>query len=265
MTISMGIVTYDNAPVIGRCLESLVASLDAGQAVDLTVVDNGSSDDTLRIVREFAARSPRGLSVRIEEAPGNIGYGRGHNLAFDGARAKYHVICNPDIIFRGNPLRTLADYLDRNEDIGVLCPAVLNEDLTPQHLNKRLPTVLDLFLRRFLPRPLRALFRKRLDHYEMRDVPYDAIVDVPFVSGAFLFCRSEALRRAGGFDPRYFLYFEDVDLSRAVRQAGFRTVCLPAASVVHLWGQAHRRSPFMVLTFVRNGIRYFNKWGWDFA
>lgn len=265
MKISVGIVTYDNAAVIGRCLESLAASLDSDQSVELTVVDNGSSDGTLRIVREFADRAPRGIRMRVNEASENLGYGRAHNLAFEGVTAKYHVICNPDIIFRGNPLRTLAEYLEGHDDVGLLAPAVLNEDLTPQHLNKRLPTVLDLFLRRFLPRPLRALFRKRLDHYEMRDVPYDAIVDVPFVSGAFLFCRSEALRRVGGFDPRYFLYFEDVDLSRAVRQAGFRTVCLPSASVVHLWGQAHRRSPFMVLTFVRNGIRYFNKWGWDLA
>ena len=265
MKISVGIVTYDNAAVIGRCLESLAASLDSDQNVELTVIDNGSSDDTLRIVREFVARAPRGIRARVNEASGNLGYGRAHNFAFEGVTTKYHVICNPDIIFRGNPLRTLAQYLDNHDDVGLLAPAVLNEDLTPQHLNKRLPTVLDLFLRRFLPAPLRSLFRQRLDHYEMRDVPYDAIVDVPFVSGAFLFCRSAALRRAGGFDPRYFLYFEDVDLSRAVRQAGFRTVCLPTASVVHLWGQAHRRSPSMVLTFVRNGIRYFNKWGWDLA
>ena len=261
--ISISIVTFNNATVVGRCLDSLAASLDADQAVNLTVVDNGSSDDTLAVVRAFGERRPRGVELHVTIAPENLGYGRGHNLALHGVSSKYHVICNPDIIFRENPLRTLQDYLDRHDDVGLLCPKVLNEDLTPQHLNKRLPTVLDLFLRRFLPKAARSLFRARLDRYEMRDVPYDAIIDVPFVSGAFLFCRLEALRRVSGFDPRYFLYFEDVDLSRSVQQAGFRTVCLPTASVVHLWGRAHHTSPRLAFTFVRNGLRYFNKWGFD--
>ena len=263
MTISISIVTYNNAAVIGRCLDSLAASLDADQDVKLTVVDNGSKDDTLSIIKAFGERKPRGIALALTIAPENLGYGRAHNLAFAGANSKYHVICNPDIIFRGNPLRTLNEYLDQHDDIGLLCPKVLNEDLTPQHLNKRLPTVLDLFLRRFLPGAARPLFRGRLDRYEMRDVPYDAIVDVPFVSGAFLFCRVEALRRAGGFDPRYFLYFEDVDLSRSVQRAGFRTVCLPQASVVHLWGRAHHKSPRLALAFAQSGIRYFRKWGFD--
>ena len=261
--ISISIVTFNNAAVIGRCLDSLADSLDHDQAVSLAVVDNGSTDETLSMVRAFGERKPRGITLTVTLAPGNLGYGRGHNLAIQNAPSAYHVICNPDIIFRGNPLRTLKEHLDLHEDIGLLCPAVLNEDLTPQHLNKRLPTVLDLFLRRFLPRAARPLFRRRLDRYEMRDIPYDAIVDVPFVSGAFLFCRVEALKRVGGFDGRYFLYFEDVDLSRSVQQAGFRTVCLPQASVVHLWGRAHHKSPRMALTFAQSGIRYFRKWGWD--
>ncbi len=261
--IGISVVTFNNAAVIGRCLDSLANSLDADQTVHLTVVDNGSSDDTLSIVRAFGERRPRGITLDLTVAPENLGYGRAHNLAFQDATSKYHVICNPDIIFKGNPLRTLEEYLDQHHDVGLLSPKVLNEDQTPQHLNKRLPTVLDLFLRRVLPTAARPLFRKRLDRYEMRDVPYDAIVDVPFVSGAFLFCRVEALRRVGGFDPGYFLYFEDVDLSRSVQQAGFRTVCLPRASVVHLWGRAHYKSPRMALAFVRSGIRYFRKWGWD--
>lgn len=261
--ISVSIVTFNSGAVIGRCLDSLAASIDGDQAIDLTVVDNGSSDNTLSVVKAFSERSPKGLRLTLTLAPENVGYGRAHNLAFEAVTTKYHVICNPDIIFRGNTLRILQDYLDQHEDIGLLCPAVLNEDLTPQHLNKRLPTVFDLFLRRFLPKVATPLFRRRLDRYEMRDIVYDKIVDVPFVSGAFLFCRSAALRRVGGFDPRYFLYFEDVDLSRSVQGAGFRTVCLPNASVVHLWARAHHKNQRMALAFVQNGVRYFNKWGWD--
>jgi GT2 family glycosyltransferase len=261
--ISVSIVTYNSGAVIGRCLASLAASLDPDQPIEVTVVDNGSADDTLKIVTEFIPQTPSGLRMSLLRAPENLGYGRAHNLAIANASTKYHVICNPDIIFRENTLKTLGDYLDQHSDVGIVCPAVLNEDLTPQHLNKRLPTVLDLFLRRFLPQVLTPVFRKRLDRYEMKDVGYDRIVDVPFVSGAFLFCRLEALRRVGGFDSRYFLYFEDVDLSRSVQLEGYRTVYLPTTSVVHLWARAAHKSPWIAMAFIRNGLRYFGKWGVD--
>jgi GT2 family glycosyltransferase len=261
--ISVSIVTFNSGAVIGRCLGSLVVSLDPDQPIDVTIVDNGSTDDTLEVVRAFIPKTPSGLQLRLLQAPQNLGYGRAHNLAIENATAMYHVICNPDIIFRENTLKTLGGYLDEHQDVGVVCPAVLNEDLTPQHLNKRLPTVLDLFLRRFLPKFLTPLFRRRLDRYEMKDVGYERVVDVPFVSGAFLFCRLEALRRVGGFDPRYFLYFEDVDLSRSIQAAGFRTVYLPTTSVVHLWARAAHKSPWIAMAFIRNGLRYFRKWGLD--
>lgn len=260
--ISVSIVTFNSARVVGECLESLAASLDPGQSVAVTVVDNGSADRTLEVVEAFRTRARPDFTVDVIRSPENLGYGKGHNLAFRDVKAEYHVICNPDIVFRGNTLHTLREYIEAHRDIGILCPLVLNEDLTPQYLNKRLPTVLDLFLRRFLPGPLRPLFRRRLDHYEMRDTGYDRVIDVPFVSGAFMFCRSEALRRAGGFDPRYFLYFEDVDLSRAVQAAGYRTVFLPEASVIHLWAREHHKSVRLALAFVQNGIKYFGKWGW---
>ena len=261
--ISVSIVTYNNGAVIGRCLDSLALSLEPDREIALAVVDNGSSDDTFEVVAAFSKNPPKGLRVTLTRSAENLGYGRAHNLAMRGGTADYHVICNPDIIFRGNVLRTMQDFLEQNPRVGLLSPTVLNEDLTPQHLNKRLPTVFDLFLRRFLPRPLTPLFRRRLDRYEMKDVGYASIIDVPFVSGAFLFCRTEALRLAGGFDPRYFLYFEDVDLSRSVQKQGFRTVFLPTATVVHLWARAQHKDPALALIFVQSGIRYFRKWGWD--
>ena len=104
--------------------------------------------------------------------------------------------------------------------------------------------VLDLFLRRFSPGPLRPLVQRRLDRYEMRDVGYDRGYDLECVSGAFMFCRTDLLRALGGFDPRYFMYFEDVDLCRRATAAGW-TVCFePRLSAVHhrpLHGRARGR------------------------
>ena len=130
--------------------------------------------------------------------------------------------------------------------------------------NTRLPSVLTLFLRRFLPKKLKPLFQKRLDYYEMKDMGYDKTYDVPCLSGAFMLFRRSVLEKIGGFDPRYFLYFEDFDLSRKVNSAGYRTVFYPYVSVTHKWERAQHKNIKMAFIFVLSGIRFFNKWGWKF-
>jgi GT2 family glycosyltransferase len=98
----------------------------------------------------------------------------------------------------------------------------------------------------------------------MEDIGYDHAYDVPFVSGAFMCCRTSVLKRIGGFDEGYFLYFEDADLSRRIQQAGWRTVYCPDALVTHQWQRATHRSYVHMRLFVVSAIKYFNKWGWCF-
>ena len=142
--------------------------------------------------------------------------------------------------------------MDESPDVGMVCPRVLNEDGTDQFLNKRYPSVLDLFIRRFSPRFLHPLLKKRMDHYEMRDVGYDTICDVEVMSGAFMFCRTEVLKALAGFDPRYFLYFEDFDLSRKFQQLGYRTAYYPNSTVIHSWKRAAHINLRMTLIFIAN-------------
>jgi len=145
----------------------------------------------------------------------------------------------------------------------MLSPKILNEDGTIQGLNKRYPTVLDLFLRRFVPRNLQGLFKKRLDYYEMRDVGYDIMYDVEFLSGAFMFCRTDLLKSIGGFDPRYFLYFEDVDLCRRIQRT-HRTVYFPDVSVTHYWERSAHKNWTYTVHFIKGAQTYFNQWGYRF-
>jgi hypothetical protein len=119
-----------------------------------------------------------------------------------------------------------------------------------------------LFLRRFLPGVLRPLFRMRMERYDMRDVGYDHSYPVPFVSGAFMACRTTALREVNGFDERYFLYFEDADLSRTVQARGWRTAYCPESVVIHDWQREAHKNLRGTLFFSFSAIRYFNKWGW---
>ncbi|MBI5234200.1 MAG: glycosyltransferase family 2 protein [Deltaproteobacteria bacterium] len=204
-----------------------------------------------------------GLAVSYHFSGRNEGYGRGNNRALALAESgRYFLIMNPDITISNGTVEKLASYMDENPDIGILGPMVLNTDGTLQRLNRREPTVAVLFFRRFLPRALSWLVRKKLDLYEMEDAGYDSVCDVPFISGAFMFCRTAVLKEVGGFDPRYFMYFEDADISRKVRSKGYRTVYYPYANVVHGYEKAAHKSLKMAFVFIMNGIRYFNKWGW---
>jgi GT2 family glycosyltransferase len=136
------------------------------------------------------------------------------------------------------------------------------EDGRLQPLNKRHPTVVDLFLRRFVPRFVQRYFSQRMDRYSMLDVGYTDSYDVPFVSGAFMACRTQVLQELGGFDDRFFLYLEDADLSRRVQKSGWRTMYCPDALVLHQWRRDAHRNLRETLLFCASVFRYFNKWGW---
>ena len=125
-----------------------------------------------------------------------------------------------------------------------------------------MPAVFDLFLRGFAPGWLRRRFARRMERYEMRDLIGGQVVwDPPLVSGAFMLFRSEVLRRLGGFDPDFFLYFEDYDLSlRAARLT--RLAYVPAVRVVHHGGHAARKGWHHIKLFVGGAARFFNKHGW---
>lgn len=247
------IVVYKNPrKMVRNAAESF---LDTNLAVKLYIVDNSPTpaiESTLY-----------GLSLQYIFNNANIGFGRAHNIAIEQAEAsKYFLILNPDIVISHNAIEELHNFMELNPDVGMVCPKVLNEDGSVQHLNKRHPTIYDLFLRRFLPKKLRPFFQKRLDYYEMKDMGYDSVYDVPFVSGAFMFCRTHTLKEVGGFDPRFFMYFEDADLSRKFQVHGYRTVYYPFVNITHLWERASHKSAKMALVFIVNGIRYFNKGGW---
>lgn len=247
------IVIYNNPPdMIRNAVKSFLScSLD----IELHVVDNSQTQalkphlDDLSIVYHFYGS--------------NAGYGRGHNRALEVCSdSKYHVIINPDIIISPFAIEALTAFMDDNVDIGIVCPRILNPDGSIQYLNKRYPTVCDLFIRRFLPKSLVPLFQSRIDQYEMKDVGYESVTDVEFTTGCFMFCRTSVLKLVGGFDPRYFLHLEDCDLGRMVQKAGFRTVYFPGASVIHEWGREPHKNYSMLFVMIKSMFKYFNKWGW---
>ena len=220
------------------------------------VVDNGSSDE----IRDAVPRMG-GMYVR----PGkNLGFGAGHNLALKelaGVDAPYHLILNPDIVFGEDALSRLANVMDSHFDVGLVMPKILYPDGSHQFLCKLLPAPIDLMLRRFLPGPWKRLAYKRTTLYELRFLDSDAPAYVPSLSGCFMFARRSVLEEVGGFDERFFLYMEDVDLCRRMLGVS-RLLYWPGVTVEHVHQMGSYRSRKLLFLHMRSAIQYFNKWGW---
>jgi GT2 family glycosyltransferase len=246
-------VVYKNPPEMVRAAAATFLETDISK--HLTIVDNSPAPD-LRSAFD-------GLPISYHFNGENVGYGKAHNWAiFHSEPSKHHLILNPDIVIQQGTVVRLANFMDENPDIGMVIPRVLNENGTDQFLNKRYLNVTDLFVRRFVPQIFHPLLKHRMAHYEMRDFGYDKVCDVECIPGAFMLCRKDVLKSVGGFDPRYFMYFEDGDLCRKFQMYGFRTVYYPDTTVIHGYERASHKSIKMAMILVANMFRYFNKWGW---
>lgn len=256
--LSIAIVTFNSQKFIQKTLDSIFSYLPKNVGANVILVDNNSSDSTPAILNRYRRRH---TNVSCIHNASNLGFACAHNLAIRSVNSRYHTICNPDILISKDIFTPLIDFMEAHPRVGLSCPKFLNLDGSVQPLNRRSPNLMDLFLRRFLPAGLEPFFNKRLRAYDMRDVGYDRSYDVPFISGAFMFCLTHALKAVGGFDERYFLYFEDADLSRKMQQFGYRTVFFPDVYVLHAWERLAHKSLRGSLVFAQSAYRYFRKWG----
>ncbi|MDR3326770.1 MAG: glycosyltransferase [Prevotellaceae bacterium] len=192
----------------------------------------------------------------------NIGYGRGHNIALKQTlcadNAAYHLVMNADVNFDPYILTEIADYMQQHQDVGVLMPKVFYPNGNIQYLCRLLPTPIDLIVRRFLPK---AVMKKRVARLELRNTDYNRILNIPHISGCFMFLRTNILSEVGLFDERYFLYLEDVDLTRRILKQA-KTIFYPQVSIIHEHRQGSYSSMKLLLVHIVSAIRYFNKWGW---
>jgi GT2 family glycosyltransferase len=225
----------------------------------LYLVDNGGLPD----LSSHKEMSMRGVDCTVIAGQGNVGYGRGHNLALERTASRYHLVLNPDVDLDPESLAKAFSFLEAHADVGLLTPFIGDETGRIQYLCRRYPALLDLFVRGFLPRGILRFFQKRLAHYEMQDVinGRDIVWDPPIVSGCFMLFRTDVLKKLGGFDPRYFLYFEDYDLSLRAHEVT-RVVYAPSVRVLHHGGGAARKGFAHVRMFGASAFRFFNRFGW---
>ena len=191
----------------------------------------------------------------------NLGYGAAHNIGLRKtlkSRIGYHLVVNSDIDFDRQILEEMAEYMKKNKDVGMLMPKVLYPDGSLQYLCKLLPAPLDLIGRRFLPK---KWMDKRMRRFELRDTGYCKPMNVPYLSGCFMLLRTEALRTTGLFDERFFMYPEDIDLTRRMHR-DYKTMFYPWATIVHNHEHGSYKSKHLLKIHIKNMCLYFNKYGW---
>ncbi len=257
--LTISIVTYRSDPAELRgTLSSLRQALRSFDVADVGIIliDNSPHSGA----GEIARRELADWDVTVLEGHGNIGFGRGHNLALPNT-GQFHLILNPDIEMQPDALRLALEFMRANPHCGLLTPMAHWPDGTRQYLCKRYPALFDLLLRGFAPQAIRAWFDSRLARYEMRAETGDQIYwSPPIVSGCFMLFRGDVLRKLDGFDPAYFLYFEDFDLSlRSGRLAP--TAYVPTVRITHAGGHAARKGWWHVREFGKSAIRFYRKHG----
>lgn len=193
----------------------------------------------------------------------NLGYGKAHNIALRESaydKIPFHLVMNSDIRVKAEDIDDMHNWMATHPEVGQLMPRVVSPDGTQQFLAKRLPAPIDLFGRRFLPK---RMMEKRNARFELRDMDLLRPVNAPYLSGCFMFLRTDAAVEAGLFDERYFMYPEDIDLTRTIHR-NFLTLYYPAWTIVHAHARESYKNRHMLWVHIQNMCRYFNKWGWFF-
>jgi GT2 family glycosyltransferase len=264
--LSVGIVVYRSAlTLLGRTLDALDRAIAAmsgerPNGCEVVLIDNGPPDYSVELAAWLEARG--GHRPTVLTGHGNIGYGRGNNLAIVRTGARHHLVLNPDAELDPDALELALDHLERHPEVGLIAASSVDAAGRALNLCKTYPSVAILASRTLPDALVRGPLRTLRSRYDLRPAAGGSTdVTGALVSGSFMLFRTSALRAVGGFDPRYFLYFEDFDLSfRLARVA--RVVWLPQVRILHHGGKAASKGWAHRRMFVRGAARFFSTHGW---
>ncbi len=246
-SVICSIVLYKHSK--NELMPTLQCLIDSEHIQKIILVDNDESEWAAAFTHE---------KVIYLKSEGNFGFGYGHNQAINkyASDSDFFLICNPDIYFDTDQFVQLLNFAQSRSE-GLFIPKIVYKTGEDQCGARLLPGPLNLFARRFSPR-----FAKQLDQqYLLKHYSIEQPIFAPYLSGCFMLFRSDALLKLNGFDERFFMYMEDVDLSRRCAEK-FGAVYYPHSQIVHVHEQASYKSKLLLKAHVKSAIQYFNKWGW---
>jgi N-acetylglucosaminyl-diphospho-decaprenol L-rhamnosyltransferase len=250
------VVNYNYGDLLERCVRSILDETSAG-APEVVVVDNGSTDGS---AERLSATLP---VARVVAAPGNVGYARGANFGIASTRAPFVAVLNGDVELAPGVAAPMLAALESDPRLGAVGPRVLNVDGSVYPSARTDPGLFVATAHAALGLVWRTNPWTR--RYRQLDVDPTRARDVDWISGAAVWLRREALDDVGGWDERYFMYMEDVDLCLRLRRAGWRVAYEPAGEVVHVQGASTSKRPYRMIaehhrSVWRFAVRRYRGW-----
>jgi len=254
---SIVILSWNVRDLLRQCLESMASGrpLSANHpplTTEIIVVDNASSDGSVEMVR---AEFPE---VRLIANQTNRGYTGGNNDGIAAATGRYVMILNPDTRVLNDALAAMVAYADAHPDVGIVGPQLLNSDGSVQSSRRHFPTLMTGLFESTWLQPLAP--RDVLRRYYVLDQPDDAIQEVDWLFGACFLVPRKVIQQVGALDEVFFMYSEEMDWCRRIRQAGWKVVYLPEAQVIHYGGKSSDQvAAQRHIYFQTSKVRYFRK------
>jgi N-acetylglucosaminyl-diphospho-decaprenol L-rhamnosyltransferase len=224
--VSIVLVNYNTGYLLSRLFASLSAAT-SGLHTELIIVDNASTDDSLDILKRCG-------SAELIRNTTNVGFGRANNQAMQVVRGRYVLLLNTDAFVAPDTLLKTVDFMDRNPNCGILGVKLIGDDGSLQPSCRYFPTPWNVFL----ARSGLARFFKNSRLVDDMNWDHASIQQCDWVPGCYYLLRSEVVHRVGLFDPRFFLYYEEVDHCQRVKRAGWSVIFYPFTEVVHIGGES---------------------------
>ena len=236
--VSIIIVSWNAREYLIGCLMSLYEE-DPPWA-EIIFVDNGSSDGSADAVEELFPE------VRLIRSDENLGFAKANNIGIMASAGKFVCLMNSDMVVLGGCMETLKARMDSDPSAGLVCPRVLNPDMTLQPTCRRFPS-------------LKGAFLSAIGLDSRNYMPHDSVMEAEAVSGCFMLARRAAIDQAGLLDERFFFYAEDKDWCRRIKNSGWKIIYLPEAKAVHYGGSSSSAPVKIYIELHKANLKYWRK------
>lgn len=237
--VSIIIVSWNAREYLIGCLMSIYE--EELERAEIIVVDNGSTDGSPETVEELFPE------VKLIRSGENLGFAKANNIGIMASNGRYVCLVNSDVVVLGGCLGALRRQMDSDPTAGIVCPRILNPDMTLQPTLRRFPS-------------LKGALLSSIGLDARNFLPHDSPSEAEAVSGCFMFVRKEAIDQAGLLDERFFFYAEDKDWCRRIRDRGWRIKFVPEAKAVHYGGSSSSSAPIkFYVELHKANLKYWRK------
>lgn len=257
MDVSIIIASWKTRELLRKCLQTVLAS--TGVAFEIIVVDNASGEGTVEMLEsEFAGQ------IKLIKNDQNLGFAKANNQGLKEASGEYILFLNSDTEIKPDTLSKSLAFMRANPRCGIMGPKMVYPDGSPQSSVRRFPTVWPILLM-LLKVPKLWPHLKAIDNYLAVDFDYSKQQEVDQVMGAFMLMPKSLVGQLKGFDERFFIWFEEVDLCLRVKRAGYQVIYNPEVEIVHHGGKSFAQQSLITnqRRFFKSALSYFLKNGWQ--